>query len=45
MERVDVVKLFIKKAVREEVIDEDIAEELNNFADWMDENLEFYKEE
>ena len=43
MERVDVVKLFIKKAVREGVIDEDIAEELNNFADWMDENLEFYR--
>ena len=43
MERVDVVKFFIKKAVREGVIDEDIAEELNNFADWMDENLEFYR--
>ena len=31
MERADVVKFFIKKAVREGVIDEDIAEELNNF--------------
>ena len=35
MERVDVVKFFIKKAVKEEVIDKDMAEELNNFADWM----------
>lgn len=36
MERADAVNFFIKKAVREGVIDEDIAEKLYYFADWMD---------
>ena len=40
MERVDVVKFFIKKAVKEEVIDKDIAEE---YFDMKYEELNKYK--
>lgn len=44
MERAAIVKAFIKEAFKEDVIDEGTVEELNNFADWMDENLQFYSE-
>lgn len=41
MERIDIFKFFIKKAFKEGIIDENIETELNNFADWLDENLDF----
>lgn len=41
MERVDVVNFFIKRLNQEGLIDGEEADEFYQFADWLDENLEF----
>lgn len=41
MERADVVNFFIKRLQEEEMIDIEEAVEFYQFADWLNENLEF----
>ena len=37
-----IIFYFINRALMENVIDEEMADELKNFANYLDENLDFY---
>ena len=36
------INYFINRALKEKIIDDEMADELKNFANYLDENLDFY---